>query len=252
MNLELHNKIALVTGSSDGIGFAIAQALQEEGCQLVLNGRDAGHLETAVTKLGKKPAAFVGDVSKPAEALALVQSVLERFGRLDILVCNVGSGKSVSAGEESYEEWQRVFGINFFSATNMVEASLKPLAVSKGSIVCVSSICGHETVPGAPVTYSVAKAALNAYVKSMSRSLGAKGIRMNAVVPGNVLFEGSTWDLKLRENPQGVRTMLAENVPLNAFGAPEDVAAGVCFLASAKASFVTGSLFVADGGQTRS
>tara|TARA_Y100000589_G_C26773856_1_gene474942 strand:- start:237 stop:614 length:378 start_codon:yes stop_codon:yes gene_type:complete len=118
-----------------------------------------------------------------------------------------------------------------------------------GSIICISSICGLEVINGAPITYSVAKAALNAYVKGISRPLGKDGIRINAIAPGNILFEGSTWQHKLDDNPEIVEKMLKNNVTLNTFGRPIDIANLVLYLSSPISNFVTGSIFTLDGGQ---
>ena len=139
--------------------------------------------------------------------------------------------------------------LNLWSTTNVVNASREALSVSKGVIVCISSICGIEVVPGAPITYSAAKAALNAYVKCISRPLGQDGIRINAIAPGNILFEGSTWQDKVNNNPSFVKEFLANNVSLSKFGTPSDIASLSLWLASPSASFCTGSIFVADGGQ---
>jgi 3-oxoacyl-[acyl-carrier protein] reductase len=118
------------------------------------------------------------------------------------------------------------------------------------AIVCVSSICGLAAL-GAPVTYSAAKAALNATVRGLARPLAQKGIRINAVAPGNILFEGGTWARKLAENKAGVEDMLAREVPLRRLGKPDEIADVVGFLASPRAAFITGTVIVADGGQLR-
>jgi NAD(P)-dependent dehydrogenase (short-subunit alcohol dehydrogenase family) len=123
---------------------------------------------------------------------------------------------------------------------------------SKGSIVCISSICGVEHIPGAPITYSVAKNALNAYIKFASFPLAKKGIKINGVVPGNINFPGSVWEKKLKENPREVKKMIKDSVPLNKLGSPLDIANLVTFLSSSENKFSTGSLFYSDGGQTRS
>jgi NAD(P)-dependent dehydrogenase (short-subunit alcohol dehydrogenase family) len=174
------------------------------------------------------------------------------LGGLDILVCNVGSGRSVPPGEETYEEWQRVFALNLWSTTNTVEAASEALAASRGVIVCVSSICGHEVVPGAPVTYSAAKAALQAYVRGIARPLGKQGIRINAVAPGNILFDGSVWSRKLAEDAGAVQTMLERDVALARLGTLRDVAELVSYLASPRATFATGGVWTLDGGQVHS
>lgn len=251
MELELGGKIALVTGSSKGIGRSIAETLHAEGCRVAINGRN-GHDLARVAEFLSGAVIAEGDVSEPQGAKFVVKKVLAALGRIDILVCNVGSGRSVPPGEESPEEWQRVFATNLWSTTNTVEASRNALAVSKGVIVCVSSICGNEVVTGAPVTYSTAKAALNAYVRGMARPLGKQGIRINAVAPGNIMFEGSVWSRKLAEDAGAVKKMLERDVALAKFGTPGDVAELVAYLVSPQAGFATGGVWPLDGGQVHS
>jgi NAD(P)-dependent dehydrogenase (short-subunit alcohol dehydrogenase family) len=247
---QLQGKSVLVTGSSRGIGRAIAEAFLAEGAQVAFNGRDADVLARAVAaQTAGQAVAIGGDVSDPEQAHEVVGRVLQAFGKLDVLVCNVGSGRSVPPGAESHAEWQRVFALNLWSATNMVEAGRQALASSAGAIVCISSICGQETVVGAPVTYSVAKAALNAYVRGIARPLGKEGVRINAIAPGNILFEGSVWQRKLNEDAAAVEQMLARDVALAKLGSPKDVANLALWLATTAASFCTGSIFVVDGGQ---
>ncbi|WP_115118581.1 SDR family NAD(P)-dependent oxidoreductase [Synechococcus sp. UW105] len=244
-------KVALVTGSSQGIGYFIAKELHTEGYDVVLNGRQNTTLQQAVRSLPGS-VGYIADVSVPNEAERLITHIKRQFGCLDSLVCNVGSGRSVPPGEESFDEWKRVFANNFLSTTNVVEASIPLLTQSNGSIVCISSICGLEVVNGAPVTYSSAKAALNAYVRGIARPLGVKGVRINAIAPGNILFEGSIWRSKLKENQVHVYDMLKKEVSLNKFGSPENIAQLVHYLLSPKADFVTGAIWTIDGGQTKS
>jgi 3-oxoacyl-[acyl-carrier protein] reductase len=251
MGFDLGGKVALVTGASRGIGRAIAQVLSDAGCKLALNGRQSQTLEQTARNL-THAVNVSGDVTDPETAERVVSEALAALGRLDILVCNVGSGRSVPPGQESAAEWQRVFALNLYSSTNMVEAARPALAKTGGCIVCVSSICGSEVVAGAPVTYSAAKAALNAYVRGIARPLALEGIRINAVAPGNILFEGSVWDRKLSEDKAAVEAMLARDVPLGKLGTPVDVANSVAWLVSPQAQFVTGTVMIVDGGQTRS
>jgi NAD(P)-dependent dehydrogenase (short-subunit alcohol dehydrogenase family) len=251
MNLDLTGKKALVTGSSRGIGRAIAEKLVVEGCVVTLNGRHAEPLRSAAEDLSAV-SAVAGDVSRPDAARRVVHAAGAAMGGLDVLVCNVGSGSSVPPGRESHDEWQRVFAVNLWSATNTVEAARDSLAEGGGAIVCISSICGVEVVPGAPVTYSAAKAALNAYVRGAARPLGRLGIRINAVAPGNMLFEGSVWARKLAEDADAVADMLRHNVALATLGHPGQVADLAAYLASPRASFATGSVWTLDGGQVRS
>ncbi len=249
---DFSGRSALVTGSSKGIGLAIARALHQAGCHILLNGRNEAPLKQACNSLGPERCSYVlGDVSDPADAQRIAKQARDLFGSLDILVCNVGSGASVPPGEEKAAEWQRVFATNLWSATNMVESCRDLITRQTGAILCISSICGNETIPGAPVTYSTAKAALNAFVKGIARPLGKDGIRINAIAPGNILFDGSVWQRKLDENPAAVDQMLQKDVALARLGTPEEVANLTLWLASDQASFATGQIWTLDGGQTR-
>jgi len=250
MDLQLAGKTTLITGSSRGIGLAIASALHAEGCKVVLNSRSESDLTAAVASLPGALAA-VGDMADPIGAQGVVSHAMAQLGKLDVLVCNVGGGRSVSPGQETAAEWQRVFALNLWSATNTIEAAREALAMSRGSIVCISSICGLEVVPGAPVTYSAAKAALHAYVRGVARPFGQEGIRINAVAPGNILFDGSVWSRKLSEDAKSVQDMLSSNVALSKLGTPEDVARLVTYLASPVSGFATGAIWTLDGGQVR-
>lgn len=251
MQLDLTGKTVLVTGSSRGIGRAIAELLYAEGCRVALNGRNTDDLSVTAAKMpGTKVVA--GDVTRPEEAQRIIIETLKELGRLDILVCNVGSGRSVPPGEESSNEWQRMMSLNFFSTTNVVEAARDALAASKGVVVCISSICGLEYISGAPVTYSVAKAALNAYVRGIARPLGKLGVRINAVAPGNILFDDSIWSQKLADDAETVQKMLARDVALNRLGSPHEVAELVAYLVSPHARFTTGAVWTLDGGQVHS
>lgn len=251
MNLGLQARIALVAGASRGIGLAVASTLHAEGCRVAMAARGREALEAAALGLGAAASAHVADLTASGAATALVERVLARWGRIDVLVCSVGSGASVPPGTETEAEWHRVLTLNLHSATALIAAARPAMrAAGGGAIVCISSICGIAAL-GAPVTYSAAKAALNATVRGLARPLARDGIRITAVAPGNIMFEGGAWARKLEADRDGVQRMLETEVAQARLGTPAEVADFVAFLASPRAAFVTGSIHVADGGQLR-
>lgn len=249
MNLKLAGKKVLVTGSSRGIGLEIARQFSHEGCKVILNGRTDISQDVIDSVPGSL--SVIGDVSNELGAKKVVKESAVKLKGLDIVICNVGSGRSVKPGKENFAAWKDSFDINFYSTTCIVEAARPNLKVSAGVIITISSICGCQVVHGAPVTYSVAKAALNAYVKGIAGPLGDDGIRICGIAPGNILFEGSVWDSKLSENPDSVSQMLEQEVPLHKLGTPAEVASLALFLASPKSNYSTGNVWIVDGGQTR-
>lgn len=243
-------KNVLVTGSSRGIGLAIAKKYSSSGHNVVINSRNQNELDK-LCEINPNFFGIASDVSLAEDAKNLVKKIITKFDKLDIVICNVGSGKSVSPGLEDFEEWQKMFSVNFFTTTNIIEASKNYLSKTKGSIVCISSICGLEIVDGAPLTYSVAKSALNSYIKGISRPLGKEGIRINGIAPGNIIFKGSVWEQKIKSDKILVESYIKNNVALNTLGNPEDIANIAFYLTSPLANFVTGSIWCADGGQVK-
>ncbi len=250
MTGKLHGKVALITGSTQGIGRAIAQTLRAEGCKVMLNGRDRSKIKDSDIIEGEQDF-FSADVTQISECQALIQATIKKFGKLDILVCNVGSGKSVQPGLETAEEWNKLLDLNLISTVQTIDAARSELSRTRGSIVCISSICGLETL-NAPVAYSVAKAGLNAYIQGIARPLFKEGIRVNGVAPGNIVFQGSTWEKKLKTDPTAVTAMLEREVTVGRLGKPEEIADLVAFLVSPRASFICATIAVIDGGQVRS
>ena len=262
MDFELKDQTVLITGSDRGIGLGIAEGFLKEKAIVILTGRDDTVLQNTASEFSKKHGKdnvfhFLGDLQLCDILYTLNEFIKEKVGCLDHLVCNIGSGQSVPPLEENVEEFQRMLNINILNAVGVVTQFLPLLersacsGVASTSITFIGSICGLETL-GCPVAYASAKAALLSYAKNISVPLGRKGIRVNVISPGNIMFPGSTWERKLSENKKKVEDLLKIEVPLQRFGIIEDIANAAVFLASSKAGFVTGANWVIDGGQTRS
>lgn len=255
MELNLKDKVVLISGSAHGLGKSIARSFLAEGAMVVITDIDNSRIEKTVWEFSKefdktKFDCFTGDLTKSDDIKKCVESVIGQFGKIDICVANLGSGRGTQGWDISDEEWERMLSLNFDGARRLTNSVVPRMIENRGgSIIYISSIAGVEVI-GAPVQYSVAKASLIAYAKNLSRSLGKHKIRVNTVCPGNIFFKDGTWDFKIQENKQGVLEMLEKNVPLNRFATPEEIADLVMFLSSERASFVTGSCIIADGGQT--
>lgn len=256
MDLGLKGKAAWVSGASRGIGLAVARRLLEEGARVFLTARGGGPLEDARAALAAdfgaaNVRALAGDAGDPAACAAAAKACLGAFGTLDVLVLNAGTGRIGGGDAPSEEDFRTAFAANLRPAHETLAAALAGLKASQAaSVVAVGSIAGLEDL-GAPAAYAAAKAALHSWVKTAARDLAASGVRVNAVVPGNILFDGGVWDLKRKEKPEAVASYIKRDVPMGRFGTPDEVADAAVFLASARASFITGALLVADGGQTR-
>lgn len=256
MHLNLENRIALVAGSSRGIGYAIVEVLLAEGARVVITGRSEESLKRAAARLrerygGDRFLCFPGDLTEPVTIRSLIRRVRDHWGRIEIFVGAVGSGRGTLGLEVPELEWQRLFEINFWSAQRLLNELLPDFIQSgSGCIVLIASITGVEST-SAPLPYSTAKAALIHYVKNLARQLGPYNVRANCVAPGNILFPGGSWETHLAQRHEEVMNYIRCEVPLNRFGDPREIADVVAFLASDRASFITGACVVADGGQTR-
>ena len=239
------SRIALISGSTHGIGKAIARRFVDDGWTVVQNSRNPMSNSDLI---GAKH--FIADVTNLTECKSLVNSAISEFGQIDALVCNTGSGVDIGVEFSNIERWDHFLRINLNSASNLISASIEALKESKGSVTAISSICGIASIEGAPIEYSAAKAALNTYIKSLAIKYGPEGVRFNIVAPGNVLFAGSTWDRKLKVDSAAVMAYISENVPMNGFVDPQEVAAAVAFLVSQESNSTTGAVLVIDRGQS--
>jgi len=249
MDLGLKGKKAIVTGGTRGIGRAIANLLVEEGCDVAICARNRGPIDEAVGEFERSGVRAFGGALDVADIAALQRWVGEAaasLGGLDVFIANV----SALAQGMDQDAWRKGFQIDVMATVFGIEAALPILEKSQtGSIVVVGSTAMAE-VYGPTRSYAAVKATLLPYVKGLARNLAAKNIRANVVSPGNVYFKGGVWNIAEQRNPEYFQSMIARN-PTGRMGTPEEVADAVVFLASPRASFITGTNLIIDGALTQ-
>jgi 3-oxoacyl-[acyl-carrier protein] reductase len=239
-----NQRVVLVTGSTRGIGLAIAKKFHGNGDIIIQNARNQASNTEILENFE------LGDVSSKTQSKAIVDSVVNKYGKIDILICNVGNGSQAESFVSDEVKWNEFLKSNLFSATNIIEESIPSLLESKGSVISISSIVAQMNIDQAPIEYSCAKAALNKYMCLMAKRYASHGIRFNVISPGNVLFEGSVWDRKLQENKKETLGYIQKNVPIGEFIQTDAVAEAVFFLCDPSQSSITGQVLAIDGGQT--
>ena len=240
---------AVVTGSARGIGLEIVRTLCEQGYRVMLSDINEAGLDSAkqeLTNEGMTVASCVADVSKSEDAEKLTNATLEAFGRIDVLVNNAGITRDGLIMRMDEAAWDLVLKINLKGAFLMSKAVVRPMLKQKqGAIVNISSVIGLMGNAG-QANYAASKAGLIGFTKSFAKEFGRKGIRANAVAPG---FISSDMTAVL---PEKVKEQMLAQIPMNTFGNPRDVANAVVFLASDKASYITGQVLTVDGGMVMS
>ena len=257
MDLELANKTAIVTGSSKGIGLAIARALVVEGCNVTICARGADALDAAAGDLRElaggtdRVLAVTADLAIAGGPETVVSKTVERFGALDILVNSVGLAKGAGIVDTTDGEWQDAVDQTLFPAIRASRAAIPHLRRRRGgSIVMIASIWGRES--GGRMTYNAVKAAEISLAKAMAQQLARDNIRVNSVAPGSISFPGGSWHKRQQEDPDGMAAFVARELPFGRFGRAEEVGEVVAFLASPRASWISGASIPVDGCQSRS
>ena len=251
MDLGLTGKIAIVTGSSRGLGFACARALIDEGCRVTICARGRDPLDEAARELGKNALPIVADVSQAAGVERVVNGTVEAFGGLDILVNNVGLARGSTIVDTTDTEWMEAVDQTLLPAIRASRLAVPHLRRrGAGAIVMIASIWGRES--GGRMTYNAVKAAEISLAKSMAQQLAPDNIRVNSVAPGSILFAGGSWARRQQEDPAGITEFIRRELPFGRFGRPEEVGAVVAFLVSPRASWISGASVPVDGCQSRS
>lgn len=252
VELSLAGKSAVVTGASKGIGRAIAVALAEAGANVALAARGEEELSRAANEVeaaGGRTLSVPTDVTDASQSQRLIDRTVQEFGALDILVNNAGAAPFMSSlADIRLEGFEKYFRMNIMGAVNCTKAATATLLrQGSGCVLNIASVAGLIATPG-EAYYGAAKAAMIQFTRTMAREWASSGIRVNALAPGWI---DTPMNEPLRAIPDLNRTIV-DSIPLGRWGRPEEIAAAALFLCSPAASFITGAVLVADGGQTTS
>ena len=249
MELGIEGRVALVTAATRGIGLGIARALAAEGANVSVVARTPSDVQRVADSI--RGFGVAADLLTEEGCKRAVEETEHNLGRVEILVNNMGARAGTSWNDTGVAEFEAAFRGNLVVSARMTELVLPRMVDGAwGRVVVISSVFGREW-GGAPA-YNAAKAAENSYVKSLAREVASKGVTVNAVAPGSILWEGGGWHRRQQADPEGIAEFARREMPTGRFGTVEEVANVVAFVCSTRAGLVTGACIPVDGGQGRS
>ena len=261
MDLGISGRVALVCGSTRGLGRATARALAREGARVVVNGRQGPDVAKAAQELAAETGAPVTpitvDVTVPAQAEEMVQRVHRELGRLDILFCNASGPPAAAFKDQPHDAWRHALDQNLLSTIHLCRAAVPLMRKSQwGRVVCLASVAAKQPLPGL-ILSSTARAGVLGFAKCLADEVAGDGITVNVVCPGFILTDriveiaDHRASREQRASQEVMRDMVID-IPMARMGRPEELAAAIAFLASERASYITGAVLQVDGGFTRS
>ncbi|MBP9708933.1 MAG: SDR family oxidoreductase [Oligoflexales bacterium] len=261
MDLQLSDKKALICAASKGLGFAIAEQLAKEGCEIAICSRNSNELDLAQKKLqslSKKPiVALICDLADPSQVKKLAETLVNKWGCVDILINNVGGPANSSAEHTSHEQWQKGFEQVFLSCALLTQSLIPTMRMQKfGRVITITSLSVREPIDNLVVSTSM-RAAVTTFCKTLAKEVAAAGITINTVLPG-VIHTERIENLRRNKAEKAGTTLEYEleqtrtQIPMQRLGQAQELASLVAFLASPLSSYITGENIAVDGGLSKS
>ena len=239
----MYKKNIIISGGSKGLGKELVSKFSKKDFNIINLSR------TAIKNPKKNIISYKVDLSSEKQTINTFKKIKNKIKQIDFIICCAGSGRSAPQGKERKTDWNQSFSSNFFSSTNLIETYLSVYKYKKTKIILISSIAGIKII-NAPITYSVAKSALNFYGKMKSKYLAKYKINLNIISPGNILQKNNLWGKKLKNNYKSTKSYIKKEVPLNVFCNTDQIYNLCLYLLSSNGDNITGSNFVIDGGQS--